>query len=801
MLKNYFIIAFRHIKKHKFYSVINILGLSIGMASSILILLWVLDELSYDRFNVNYDRIYRVCTDFNAGQQMVWPFAMPPLTPILENNYPEIEKVARIERPRKLAVKYQDRQWYEDNICFADQELFEIFSFPFLRGNAEEALVNPFTVVITEAMAEKYFDEGDPIGKILKIDGNTDYAITGIVRNVPANSHFTFNMVCSYQTFYAQDKSPMENWFHIQFYTYVLFKQGVDANQFEQKLSGLIDTHMGASLNSIGAKLRLFLQPLARIHLHSEITGDIAPQSDVGYVYLFSAIAVFILILAGINFVNLATARARNRSQEVGMRKTLGAARARLIVQFLGESLFNTLLAVMLAVILVFALLPMFNNIVSKDMHIGAGELVNFIPAVLGLALTIGILAGLYPAFYLSSFQPISILNSRMPIKSKGPGFRNSLVVFQFVISIMLIIGTITIYRQIHFMKEKKLGFNKEHVVIIPAVNPLIRQKSYETIRNELSGVDGVKNVAGASLMPGTGTQKGLFFPEGFGENQPQTFDRLHVDENYIPALEINLVSGRNFSKEFLTDPTASLIINQAAAEELGWIEPLGKTFIFRRSEGSDSTTVYMKVIGVVENYHAVSMHRRIEPLVLYYDTAPINFLAVRIQGENIGRTLDELKSKWSVLSPDRPFRYIFLDDAYARLYADEERLGKITLYFSMLAIFIACLGLFGLAAFMAEQRTKEIGIRKVLGASVASIVNLLTKDYLRWIVIANIFAWPVAYYFLNTWLQAFAYRVSMQIDIFLIAATLALFISLLTVNVQSLKAAFTNPVDSIKYE
>ena len=800
MFTNYMKVAFRSIRKYKGYSFINIAGLAIGMTICVLIMLWVLDELSYDRFHDNADRIYRLCMDADLGTPLRVPVTPTPVGPALVEEFPEVINAVRIGRPGRVPVTIDERQFQEDDVGYADNSFFEIFSFPFISGDPKSALETANTVVITEEMADKYFGNDDPLGKILKIGGETDYTVTGVLENSPGNSHLRFNMLRSFETLISQNRQAMENWLSVQYYNYVLLIENCDIQNLEEKFPTVIDQNMGPILNAIGGKLRLFLQPLTRIRLHSDFERDISSSGDIAYVYLFSGIALFVLLIACFNFINLATARSTTRAMEVGMRKTFGAVRRRLLGQFLGESIFYSLISMILACILLLLSLPFFNNLVDKELSFNILKMPWLLPGLFSLALFVGLIAGSYPAFLLSSFQPVRVLKGSMKTGSSKSLFRSVLVVLQFIISITLIIGTLTIYNQIHYMKNTNLGFNKEQVLVLPRMNDTMRQ-SYSFIQNELKNIPGVIDVTTSSMVPGRGIMKSVFFPEGFAEDQPQTMDYLIVDHHFLSTMGIEMTAGRNFSDKFATDTSESVIINETAARKFGWEDAIGKRFISRPIPGSDNQLADQNVIGVVRDFHIASLRQQIEPLIIFYDLNFPRVISLRITPDNISQTMERLEEKWKEIDPNRPFNYIFLDETFDSQYRAEERVGNFALYFSLLAIFIGCLGLFGLSSFTAERRTKEIGIRKVLGASVSGIVRLLSKEFLLLVAIANLISWPIAYYAMNRWLENYAYRIGLGWGLFALAAILALFIALLTVSFQAIKAALANPVEAIKYE
>ena len=800
MIRNYLKIAFRNIRRQKGYAFINIAGLAIGMAACLLILLWVRDEASFDAYHEKADRIYRVTIDANLGAPLRAPLAPTPAAPELVREYPEVIQAVRLSRPNRSPVTVGDREYFEENVAYADNSIFEVFSFPLVEGDPRTALKTAYSAVLTEDVARKYFGHDRALGKTIKIGGGREFAVMGVARDVPGNSHFRFNILLSMETRYAESRPIMENWMAISNYAYVLLAENANPVALEAKLPTLIEKNLGPVLKSVGGTITLHLQPLKRIHLHSDFRGDIAPQGNILYVYLFSAIALFILVIAGINFVNLSTARSTARAKEVGMRKTLGAMRKKLIGQFLGESVVYSLLALVLAVGLVLLARPWFNAVAGRRIGLDVLRTPWLVPAFLGLALVVGVLAGGYPAFYLSSFHPARILKRGTKAGGRNVFFRRALVVAQFVISIVLIIGTMVVYKQLTFMKTANLGFEKEHVVVLSGLADVM-PKSYETLRSELRNVPGVVDVGAASLVPGRGIMKSVFQPEGYQRDQSQPMDYNNIDPSYLPALGIKLAAGRNFSEELATDRTQSVLINRTAAAKFGWKDPVGKQFIVAPDDNDSGEETRLNVVGVVEDFHNTSLRERIDPMILFDNPSQCSLFAVRIASAGMQKTLGLLKAKWKELLPQKPFDSFFLDEAFDGQYRAEERIGSLALRFSLLAIFVSCLGLFGIASYTTEQRTKEIGIRKVLGASGGIIVRMLSWEYLLLVAVGNLVAWPAAYLVMRSWLQNFAYRTSIAPWVFLSAAVVSLAVSLMTVSYQSFRAARTNPVKSLRYE
>ncbi|UCC38314.1 MAG: ABC transporter permease [Candidatus Aminicenantes bacterium] len=798
MFKNYLRIILVNLKKHKAFSFINIVGLAIGIACCILITAYVLHELSYDKFHEKADRIYRLRCDLKiSGDDLNIPKSSPPMAEYLVQNYPEVLSAVRFRRLGRVPVRYKESLYNEDRLFFADNSVFEVFTFPIIKGDPQSALKTAYSVVITEDMAKKYFGEEDPIGNVLNINNEYDFTVTGVVKNVPNNSHLTFDMLCSFETYAESNKRDMHNWLSINNYTYILLQEGYDYKQLEQKFPEMIKKHAGNALKYVKGEIVVSLQPLTSIHLHSNLMQEVQGNSSIVYVYIFAAIAIFILAIACINFMNLSTARSGNRAQEVGMRKVLGADRGKIIRQFLIESIFYSFMSLIVALLFVELTLPLFQSISGIELNIDYAENLWLIPSLIGLAVFVGLIAGSYPALFLSAFQPVRVLKGVFKAGTAKTWFRSVLVIVQFSISIVLIIATIVVFSQLNYLKNERLGFHKEQIVVIP-ISDESTLDSLRPLKEELKSHSGILSVAASSHVPGQTTYVNPFIPEGFSLDQMQYMGELYIDHDFIPTMDIEIAAGRNFSADFRTDIEQSILINETAAKKFGWVNPIGKTI--REISMSRKVSKYT-VIGVVKDFHMESLHKQISPLFIRFTTHIFNSLSVRISPENIPQTLSFLRDKTRQVDPHRPFEYTFLDDSFDAQYRAEERLSKIFSYFSVLAIFIACLGLFGLASFTAEQRTKEIGIRKVLGASVSGIVVLLSREFIKWVLIANAIAWPVSYLAMAKWLQNFAYRTAISPLPFIISFVLALIITFATISYQSLKAALANPVDSLRYE
>ncbi|NOR13820.1 MAG: FtsX-like permease family protein [Candidatus Aminicenantes bacterium] len=792
MIKNYFKIALRTIKNHKGYSFINITGLAIGIACCILILLWVNEELSYDRFHKNTDLLYRVNAINETTEQIYDQWQMPaPLSPALKEEIPEIQFSTRyLKLGGEWLVRYGDKNFMESAFSLVDPDLFQMFTFPAVEGNLNNALSDPHSVVITQKIADKYFPDEDPIGKILHVEGTLDFAVQAVIKNMPHNSHLQCDFFIPFILLgeMATEYDVMEDWNIQNNETFVLLQKKSTAQDVDQKISHFLDKHLEKQ------RLVLYLQPLRKIHLFStNIRGPITPgKGDITYVYVFSLIAVFILITACINFMNLTTARSTTRAKEVGLRKVIGAYRSKIIQQFFGESLLMSFISLGLAIVLVELLLPAFTSISGVQLSLSYGRNIKMLLAIVAIAFFTGILAGSYPALYLSSFQPVKVMKGIFFLGSQGASFRKILVIVQFSISILLIICTIIISDQIVFMKTKKLGFEKEHIVIM-RIRGGFRQ-NYESAKNEMLMSPEILAVTQTSVAPTKGASYSGPATDWVGKKPEENIPwyLIAVGYDYLETLNIEMAQGRFFSKEFAIDES-SVVVNETAANIVGGKSPLGRQFTFWGKK--------FRIMGVVKDYHFSPMQFTLKPLILAYMPEDFRYFVIKIDPERISDAIASMEYAWKNFSPDYPFEYRFLDEEYDAMYRTEQRVGTIFKSFALLAIIISCLGLFGLASFLAERRTKEIGIRKALGASISEIVLLLSKEFTKWVVVANLIAWPIAYFAMHQWLQGFAHRISIGMGPFVMAALLAVFIALLTVIYQAAKAALTDPAKALRYE
>jgi putative ABC transport system permease protein len=800
MLKNYLKIALRNLLRNKVYSFINIGGLAVGMATCLLITLYVLDEISYDRFHKNANRIYRINFDVKFGGNDKKYATTPDATgAALKNDYPFIETFTRF-RPNDVLVKKGNQTIRENHAMFADNSTFEVFDIPFIYGDSRTALIQPYTVVLDESTAQKYFGTTNVLGRRMTIDDDA-YKVTGVMKNMPENTHLKGrNILLSIE---GLADSKANNWLSNNFFTYLVFKEGTNPKQLQSQFSKVVKKYMLPQITQIvgsksieefektGNHVGFGLTALTDIHLYSDKEDELSPNGSSQYVYIFSAIALFILLIACVNFMNLSTARSVNRAKEVGVRKVLGTIRSYLVGQFLSESILLSLIAFILGFGIAYSLLPYFNDLAAKQMNLSLEQKPLLIPALLFFSILIGLLAGIYPALVLSAFKPISVLKGKLTTSNRGGYLRSGLVVFQFFASAFLIICTIVIYRQLNFIQQKNLGFNREQVLVINETNLL--GTGLESFRNELLQLKEIKSATVSGFLPTPSYRNNtLFWPEGeLNAEKGISMQFWEVDHDYTKTLGMQLLQGRDFDKNMSTDSSA-LVINESAAKIFGYKNPIGKK-LFMYADVQTKRMIAFTIIGVVKNFNYESLRENVGAMSMCLSTKPYGMISIRLQTDKV--------KEWKSRVGASPLNYQFLDEAFDSMYRSEQRIGKIFISFAILAIFIACLGLFGLATFTAEQRTKEIGIRKILGASVSQIVQLLSKDFIRLVIVGIVIASPIAYYFMDKWLQDFAYRVEISWWIFALAGIVAIAIALITVSYQAIRAALMNPVKSLRTE
>ncbi len=807
MIKNYIKTAFRNLMKNKGFTFINVFGLTLGLATCLLIVFYVFDELSYDRYNSKADRIFRVNNEIKfGGMENSYAVTGAPAAAALKADFPEIEQVARLRNRGGNQVRKGNQNIQEDMMVYADNSIFDVFTLPMLQGDPTKALAAPHAMVITENMAKKYFGRVNAVGETLTINDSIRYKITGIIKNIPAQSHFHFDFFMSMPTL---AESRETTWFNNNFSTYVLLRPGTDPETFRAKLPAFIVRHAGAELQALlhkdfktfekdGGYFRYNIIPLTDLHLRSASIDEIEPNGNISYVYIFSATAIFILLIACVNFMNLSTARSANRAKEVGVRKVLGSPRKALIAQFLTESILVTLAGAILAVLAAWGFLGLFNQISGKQLVVTGQILGWLLPAMLIIIVVVGCLAGSYPALFLSGFQPIQVLKGKLAGGFKGSGLRSILVVVQFAISIFLIVGTLVISNQLRYIQNKDLGYKRDHILVVQ--NTWALGNAAKAFKDEVKQLSDVQGASFSNALPtDPNTNSTTYFKDPVIDQKRSilTYD-WSVDEDFVPTLGIKMIAGRNFQKDMKTD-TAAVVINESFAKMLGYANPIDQP-IYAPGDANFSKTVKLRIIGVVKDFNFKSLRDNVSPMLFNLNQGSSQ-LSVRINSANIPALLDKIKTKWKDLSPNRQFSYSFLDDNFDALYRAEQRTGAISIAFTTLAIIIACLGLFGLAAYAAEQRTKEIGIRKVLGANMSIIVGMLSKDFIKLVLIAIVIAVPAGWWAMHSWLQSFAYRQEIQWWVPVVAGTAAIAIAFITISFQSIKAALTNPVKSLRSE
>ena len=775
MLMSTLRITLRIIKRQKMYSFINIVGLSVGLAVFIVIILLLQYETGYDRFHQNYDRIYRIVIGDPAGKD-AYAGAPSPLGPMIMENLPEIVDMVRLDRTSGV-VQYGDKAFYEKRILYADPSLFNVFTFPLLRGDDHSALATPDAMVITASTARKYFGDADPIGKVLQYDGTKNFTITAIAEDVPEQSHFHFNFIVRYENFANMEHWGMWNWF-----TYFLAHGHGDPDFIQEKFNAWAEENGHEEMAD-----NLFFEPLKDIHFQYN-RSNLEPAFNRSYLHVFMGVAFVVLILACINFMNMSTARSTKRAREVGIKKSVGCNRGRLVFQFFGEAFVMTLAGLVLAVLMVYFCLPVFNGFVERQISLPLSDPA-FLAILIALLVTTSLFSGLYPAFVLSSFQPSKVLKKQTSFTSRSH-VRNILVVFQFVISIALILCSMTIYHQMRYVQVTDIGLNPSQVLNI-RLNRLLQDKG-QTFKDAFLQIPGVENASINSYRP---TSYGWHQSVGWeGQQESMSMWIMSVDREFFKTLNIDFIEGREEVERFQYSSRFRYCLNESAVKQIGWDSAAGKRF---SHYGQD---VDGRILGVIRDFHFRSLHHDVAPLVMVIRDNG-NQISLRISATRVPETMASIRSVWKDLAPQFDMDYYFLDDSFAQLYRSETKLSHLLIVFTGLSLFIACLGLFSLASFTAEQRSKEIGIRRTLGASVGSVVIMLSRQFTRWVIVANIIAWPVGYYAMNKWLQQFAYRVDLRVWMFLISGLVALVIAWLTVSAQTLRAATLNPVDTLRYE
>ena len=798
MFKHYFKAALKGLNKNKGFTAINIVGLSIGIAACLLIVLYVVNELSYDKYNINGNRIYRITENARLnGNENSWASTEKPLKEAL-TSLPEIEKTTRLIpktslfiTPQKFFVKKGNTSIEEKNVVFAESSLFDVFTLPMIEGNPSSSLSEPNSVVITESTARKYFNQVNVVGKTITINDSNVYKITGVIKDIPSKSHFNYDFFLSYSSI---PESRSDSWGYSGIHNYVLVKPGADIHKLETEIRAIEIKNYPPSMTEGGNYLNIVLTPLFDIHLKSTSQGELNPGGNIQYIYIFSAIALFILLIACVNFINLSTARSANRSKEVGIRKVLGSSRKMLIAQFLSESMLVTFISAIIALTLVWMILPVFNQIADTNINLTTASLSWFVPTLAGVVLIIGLIAGAYPAFYLSAFKPILVLKGKLASGFKRSFLRGFLVVFQFSISIFLIIGTLVIYKQLSFIHNKDLGFTRSQMLVIKNTNLLGDQA--KIFKQNLKQLPGIEDVTMSTYLP-TGKERNMtgLFPElPIDIKQDVLSEFWTVDEDYLKTLNIQLIAGRNFSNQMASDSSA-LIVNEVFQKKFGFKDALNKT-VYRDSYGIQP----YHIIGVVKDFNFSSLRDNIKPLALVFGVDN-GAITAKVKTTNLPVLMSRIENKWKDISANQQFNYSFMNDDFDATYRSEQHVQQIFFSFTVLAILIACLGLFGLAAYAAEHRNKEIAIRKVIGANTSNIIKILFSDFIKLVGISILIASPIGWYAMNKWLEDFAYRINISWMIFFIAGALAIVIALITISFHAIKAAVANPVKNLRTE
>ncbi|MCU0409065.1 MAG: ABC transporter permease [Bacteroidales bacterium] len=789
MLKNLIKTAFRHILKHAGYSVLNILGLTLGITSALFLIIYVSDEISYDNYHEKAERIYRVSSQITEpDDQFTWNVAQIPFAPQVVRDYPEVQAFVRfINMPRAL-YKYGDREFNEENFFYADSTLFDVFTYKTVKGDPRAAVLSPDKIAITEKIAARYFGDTDPIGKMLT-SGEESYEVTGVIEDLPTNSHFRFEAVS------ARNNLPKQlgSWGNFGVFTYLLFPEDFDAGAFETKMQAMYDAHMKTIFGPLNIKIEYILEPIRKIHLYSTNPNEPEPTGSITYVYIFAVVALFLVLIAAMNYMNLATARSAGRAREVGLRKVVGSKRGPLIMQFLSESTIFTLISLFLSLMLMAALLSKFNTLAGKSFELTVLYSPALLLSLLGVIIIVGIIGGSYPAFFLSRFSPVTVLKGEITQGSAGSLFRKILVVIQFTVSVVMIICTLVVFRQLNYLRNMDQGFNQENVIGLQ-LNQGMGQKSV-LLKDMLLEIRGVKFVTSTNTPMGEGSGKVIFNVETDLGMSQKGVNFAVVDHDFVETMGIQMVSGRDFQKDMPSDTLTGVIVNETFVKRMAWAEPLGK-----KVELGDANTIRARVIGVMKDYHQTGMYNEIESLLLVWRPRN-NIVYIKLTGDEIQNTISAIESKWKEIFPDQPFTYEFLSERFNRQFEADEKRGLIFTIFTILAILIACLGLFGLASYMVEQRTKEIGIRKVFGADEGVILRLISRDFLVLVSVAVVIAVPVAYLFMSSWLENYVYKSKLGIPLFLLAALLTLAITFLTISYKAWQASVMNPAASLKSE
>ncbi|HEX2967728.1 MAG TPA: ABC transporter permease [Bacteroidales bacterium] len=790
MIKNLLKTAIRHLTKHVGYSAINILGLTLGIASALFLIIYVTDEISYDNYHKNGDRIYRVASKLTeTDDQFTWIVAQIPFGPQVVKDYPEVQSYVRFFNMPQGAYKYEDKEYTEQNFYYADSTVFDIFTYRIIKGDAKAAVTEPKKIVLTESAAVKYFGDTDPIGKVLN-EGSNSYEVTAVMEDVPSNSHFRFDALASRNNLPKQFGS----WGNFGVFTYLLLPKDIDISAFEKKIQGMSETHVKPVLGPYNVKVDYILEPIKRIHLHSTNASEPEPTGSIAYVIIFAIVALFLVLIAAMNYMNLATARSAGRAREVGLRKVVGSTRTALIMQFLSESVVFTVVSLILSIIILLAALPKLNLYAGKSFDFSLLYSPVLILAFIGTIILVGIIGGSYPAFFLSRFNPQTVLKGDVTKGSAGNLFRKILVVIQFTVSVIMIMCTLLVYRQLNYMKSMDQGFDQENVVFLQ-LNGATAAK-YKLLKQNLLENPDIKAVSGTNTPIGEGSGKVLFNVETDQGMAQKGINFAVADHDFIETMGIKIKEGRDFQQDMPSDTSGGVVVNETFVKRMGWKEAIGK-----RVELSNSNQIVARVIGVMKDYHQTGMYNEVETFMLVYRGNQMPVVYVRLSGNNNQKDISFIETKWKELFPDQPFSYTFLKDRFNRQFEADEKRGTIFTLFTILAILIACLGLFGLASYTVERRTKEIGIRKVFGADEGIVVGLISKDFLILVSAGILIAIPAAYWFMSNWLENYVYRTKIGFSLILLSALLTVAITFITISYKAFQAAATNPAKSIRTE
>lgn len=794
MLRNLFKTAIRNIFKDFGYSGLNILGLTLGITSALFLIIYISNELSYDKYHENAERIYRVSSHFKeTDDEFTWIVAQIPFGPQVAADYPEVEHAVRfIDNGREL-FKYEDKEFYEESFFYADSNVFEVFTYEFIKGNSVDALKDPNTIVLTETIAAKYFGKEDPIGKTL-VNRDDTYKVTGVIKDIPYNSHFRFEGLLSRSSL---PKVFGGGWGNFGVFTYIMLPEGSDYKTFELKIQEMYDKYMSEIFESMNISIEYILEPILDIHLKSTNSGEPEPTGSYAYVLIFSIVALFLILIAAMNYMNLATARSTKRAREVGLRKVVGSHRGSLIFQFIMESVLFTFISLVLSVILLVLLMPQFNQLAGKSFEINVLLSPVIIASIIGVIVFIGIFGGSYPAFYLSRFSPLTVMKGEITKGSSGNLFRKVLVVIQFTISVAMIVSTFVVFKQLNYLKTKDLGYEMDNVISLQFTTREMVEK-YPVLKQALLENPNIEYVSSTGTRVGDGSGKIIMNVETDDGMQQRGVNLSGIDHDFVETLGITMIKGRDFQEDMPSDTLLGVIVNETMAKRLNWKEPLGKRVELQGR--NDQDFLRATVVGVMKDYHQTGMYNEIETLLFYYR---INnrLVYAKLKGQDVQETIRYIETRWNEIFPQQPFEYSFLSERFNEQFGADEKRGFIFTLFTVLAILIACLGLFGLASYTVEQRTKEIGIRKVVGASEAMVVRLISKEFLILVSISMLIAFPLAFYFMRDWLQQFVYRTNLGLFIFILAGLITVTITFITIGFQAWRAANTNPAESLRVE